>query len=143
MSPVAVDGCRLDRVGDPGLASLLRTRPVLTLWLGLAPAGLPGHAQRFDRHTALLDTIAGACTATVGTLHLAPGSGVEVGNGDLLRGATLDALVGAYPGGFAMPSRTFRSVNAALLRAGVSWTAERDADARIALVPCARTSVAR
>jgi hypothetical protein len=127
----------------PGLASLLRARPVLTLWLGPAPAGLPGHARCFDRNTVLLETIAAACTATVGALRLAPGSGVDLGNGELLRGATLDALVGAYPGGFAMPSRTFRSVNTALQRAGVRWTAKRDAGAHIALVPCARTPVAR
>ena len=47
VSPVAVDGCRLDESVTPGLASLLRTRPVLTLWLGVAPAGLPGHVRAF------------------------------------------------------------------------------------------------
>jgi hypothetical protein len=124
----------------PGVASLLRTRPVLTLWLGATPAGLPGHALRFDRHTALLAAIRRACTATVGGMHLAPGSGVELGDGALLRGATLDALVGAYPGGFVLPSRTFRSVSAALARAGAGWTTERDASARIALVPCTRAA---
>lgn len=126
-----------------GLASMLRIRPVLTLWLGATPAGLPGHAVRFDRHTALLEAITAACVAHVGGMHLAPGSGVELGDGSLLRGATLDALLGAYPRGFALPSRTFRSINDALARAGTGWTTERDASAGVALVPRMRNAVAQ
>jgi hypothetical protein len=127
----------------PGLASMLRTRPVLILWLGAAPAGLPGHAQRFDHHSALLEAVDTACTAKVGDMRLALGSGVELGDGTLLRGATLDALIGAYPCGFALPSATFRSVNAALARADAGWSTKRDANACIALVPCTRTAVAQ
>lgn len=127
----------------PALASMLRTRPVLTLWLGSAPTGLPVHALHFDHHTALLDAVADACTAKVGGMRLAPGSGVELDDGTLLRGATLDALVGAYPRGFALPARTFRSVTSALARADAGWAAERDASARVALVPCMRMVAAR
>ena len=127
----------------PELASMLHTRPVLTLWLGTAPAGLPGHTAHFDHHTALLAAVDDACTANVGGMRLAPGSGVELGDGTLLRGATLDALIGAYPRGFALPSRTFRSVSAALARAGAGWTTERDAGARIALVPRMRDAAAQ
>ncbi len=127
----------------PGLAAILQARPVLTLWLGSAPAGLPGHALHFGHHTALLDAIDSACTAKVGAMRLALGSGVELGDGTLLRGATLDALIGAYPRGFALPAATFRSVNAALARADAGWITERDANACIALVPCTRTAVAQ
>jgi hypothetical protein len=127
----------------PELASLLRARPVLSLWLGAAPAGLPSHAARFDRHAALLAAIHDACTANVGDMCLAPGSGVELGDGTLLRGATLDALIGAYPSGFALPSRAFRSVSAALARADAGWTTERDASACIALVRCTRVAASR
>lgn len=126
----------------PELASILRTRPVLTLWFGAAPAGLPGHARRFDRHNALLGAIDAACTACVGGMRLAPGSGVELGDGTLLRGATLDALISAYPRGFALPSRTFRSVSAALARANAGWTVEREASGCIALVPRMPTTAA-
>jgi hypothetical protein len=126
----------------PGLASMLRTRPVLTMWLGAAPAGLPRHARRFDHHTALLEAIGAACTANVGGMRLAPGSGVELGDGTLLRGATLDALIGAYPRGFALPSAIFRSVNAALARDDAGWSTARDANACLALAPCTRTVVA-
>jgi hypothetical protein len=119
----------------PGLATLLRTRPVLTLWLGAPPAGLPAHTLSFDRPAALIEAVIRACSATVGGMRLAPGSGVELGDGTLLRGATLDALLGAHPGGFALPTRTFRSVGAALARHGAGWAPERDADARITLMP--------
>jgi hypothetical protein len=127
----------------PALGSMLRTRPVLTLWLGAAPAGLPGHSLRFDHHTALLEAIGAACTARVGDMRLALGSGVELGDGTLLRGATLDALIGAYPRGFALPSAAFRSVTAALARAHAGWSTERDANACIALVPSTRAAVAQ
>jgi hypothetical protein len=121
----------------PGLATLLRTRPVLTIWLGAMPAGLPAHARSFARPAALLEAVDQACRANVGGMRLALGSGVELGDGTLLRGATLDALVGAHPGGFALSSRTFRTVALALSRHGAAWTPEREGT-RVALVPCAR-----
>ena len=62
----------------PALASVLRNRPVLTYWLGTPPAGLPSHARCFDRPAALLDAVRRACTASVGGMRLAPGSGVEL-----------------------------------------------------------------
>lgn len=124
----------------PAMATMLRTRPVLTLWLGPAPAGVPAHALSFARPAALLAAVDSACRANVGGMRLAPGSGVELGDGTLLRGATLDALVGAHPGGFALPSRTFRTVALALARHGAAWTPERDG-ARVALVPCVREVV--
>src|SRR5579864_4250775 len=92
------------------LAALLRQRPVLTYWLGAAPARLPEHARRFDRPAALLDAIRGAFAANVGGMRLAPGNGVELGDGTLLRGAALESLVAAYPRGFALPARQFRGV---------------------------------
>lgn len=122
----------------PALGTLLRTRPVLTLWLGSPPTGLPGHALTFDRPAVLLTAVDNACRANVGGMRLAPGSGVELHDGTLLQGATLDALVGAHPGGFALPSRTFRSVAIALARHGAAWTPERDDNARVTLVPCVR-----
>jgi hypothetical protein len=122
----------------PSLGLLLRTRPVLTLWLGSPPAGLPAHTLSFDRPAALLAAVDSACRANVGGMRLAPGSGVELLNGTLVRGATLDALIGAHPGGFALPSRTFRTVAIALARHRAAWTPERDANACVTLVPCSR-----
>ena len=121
----------------PALARILRERPVLTFWLGAAPDGLPGHARVFDRTAALFDTIRGACEATVGGMRLAPGSGVELGDGTLLRSATLESLVAAYPAGFALPTRHFRAVSEALARRNIGWTAQRDGSTRMTLVPSA------
>jgi len=121
----------------PALAAVLRERPVLTYWLGAAPAGLPEHARRFDRPAALLDAIGGAFIANVGGMHLAPGSGVELRDGTLLRGATLESLVAAYPGGFALPARNFRAVADALARHDAGWATQRDGNDRMRLVPSA------
>ena len=119
----------------PALATVLRERPVLTFWLGAPPAGLPEHTRCFDRPPALLDAIRHACTANVGGMRLAPGCGVELGDGTVLRGATLESLIAAYPSGFALPTRTFRAVSDALARRGAGWAAQRDDGARMTLVP--------
>ena len=68
-------------------------------------------------------------------MRLAPGSGVELGDGTLLRGATLESLVAAYPGGFALPDAHFpwRSADA-LARHATGWTPQRDGRARMTLV---------
>lgn len=121
----------------PALASVLRDRPVLTYWLGAPPDALPAHARCFDRPGALLDSVRRACAANVGGMRLAPGSGVELGDGTLLRGATLESLVAAYPDGFALPARTFRAVSHALVRSDAGWTTRRDARAQMTLVPTA------
>jgi hypothetical protein len=118
----------------PALAVILRERPVLTYWLGSLPAGSPGHARCFERPAPLLEAISGACAASVGGMRLAPGSGVELGDGTLLRGATLDSLIAAYPGGFALPTRTFRAASDALARHDAGWTTTRDHGARMTLI---------
>ena len=118
----------------PALASVLRNRPVLTYWLGNPPVGLPSHARCFDRPAALLEAVRCACTATVGGMRLAPGSGVELEDGTLLRGATLESLIAAYPRGFALPARNFRAVADALARHKAGWSPQRDGDACMTLV---------
>ena len=117
-----------------GLATALRSRPVLTFWLGAPPDGLPAHATTFDRPAALLEAVGIACSVRLGGMRLAPGSGVELHDGTLVRGATLDALLAAHPRGFALPSRTFRNVATALARHDAGWTPERNGDGRVVLV---------
>jgi hypothetical protein len=121
----------------PALAGLLRRRPVLTYWLGAAPDGLPDHARRFDRPSLLLAAVQRACAAKVGGMRLAPGSGVELSDGTLLRGAALESLVAAYPGGFALPTRTFRAASDVLARHDAGWATRRDIDSRMTLAPSA------
>jgi hypothetical protein len=116
------------------LANVLRERPVLTYWLGAPPDGLPTHTRTFDRPVALLDAIRRACAANVGGMRLAPGSGTELADGTLLRGATLESLVAAYPGGFALPTRAFRAVSDSLARHDAGWETGRDSNACMTLV---------
>lgn len=118
----------------PALVDILHRRPVLVSWLGAAPDGLPAHARCFDRPAALLATIVTACAANVGGMRLAPGSGVELDDGTLLRGAALESLVAAYPSGFALPTRTFRGAADALARHATGWVPQRDGRARMTLV---------
>jgi hypothetical protein len=118
----------------PGLAVVLRNRPVLTYWLGDPASGLPSHARWFERPAALLQAVRGACTADVGGMRLAPGNGVELDDGTLMRGATLESLVSAYPFGFALPARNFRAASDALSRHNPEWVAQRDGAARMTLV---------
>jgi hypothetical protein len=118
----------------PALGSALRHRPVLTYWLGNVPAGLPGHARCFDRPAALLDAVRRACAAEVGGMRLAPGSGVELADGTLMRGATLESLVAAYPHGFALPAHNFRAVTKALARSHAGWCVQRDESGCVRLV---------
>lgn len=118
----------------PGIAAVLRHRPVLTYWLGVPPSGLPGHARWFQRPGALFQAVRGACSADVGGMRLAPGSGVELDDGTLMRGANLESLVSAYPYGFALPVRGFRAASDALARHNPGWVARRDGAARTTLV---------
>ena len=115
----------------PGLASVLRTRPVLTLWLGAAPAGLPAHAVRFDRPTALLEAIEAACyartSAACASLREAVSSSLTARCCAARHSMRSSAHIRAVS---RLPSRTFRSVSAALARADAGWTTERDGDAR-------------
>ncbi|MGD0193616.1 MAG: hypothetical protein ABSC35_02000 [Candidatus Dormibacteria bacterium] len=119
---------------SPALTRAISRHPVLVSWLGAAPDGLPAHTRHFDRPAALLASIVAACSANVGGMHLALGSGVELDDGTLLRGAALESLVGAYPLGFALPMRTFRAASDALSRHATGWAAQRDGITGMTLV---------
>jgi hypothetical protein len=73
--------------------------------------------------------------ATVGGMRLAPGMGVELPGGRVVRSASLQALVSMHPCGVATPPAQFRSV-ASLLRASrVGWAPARRPDRTVVLVP--------
>ncbi len=130
--PWMVVGGTSTLTGD--LAAVLRNKPVLGLWLGPSPAGLPADVRRFERPAALLEAVTAACRADVGGMRLAPGSGVELRDGTLLRGATLEALIAAHPRAMALSSRSFRTVSDTLARHASAWKPERDG-ALVTLVP--------
>jgi hypothetical protein len=118
----------------PALAVALRNHPILVSWLGAAPDCLPAHARRFDRPAALLESIVAACSAHVGGMRLAPGTGIELDDGTLLRGAALESLIAAYPRGFPLPIRTFRAATQALTRHATGWVTQHDHVAGMTLV---------
>ena len=124
------------------VTAALRDKPVLTLWLGPPPAGLPADVRRFERPAALLEAVTAACRADVVGMRLAPGSGVELPDGTLLRGATLEALVAAHPRAMALTSRSFRTVSDMLARHAPAWRPERDGPL-VSLVPASRAAVRR
>ncbi len=124
------------------VTAALRDKPVLTLWLGPPPAGLPADVRRFERPAALLEAVTAACRADVAGMRLAPGSGVELPDGTLLRGATLEALVAAHPRAVALTSRSFRTVSDMLARHAPAWRPERDGPL-VHLVPASRAAVRR
>jgi hypothetical protein len=118
----------------PAFAGALRNHPILVSWLGAAPDCLPPHARRFGRPAALLESIVAACSAHVGGMRLAPGNGVELADGTLLRGAALESLIAAYPRGFALPTQSFRAASQALTRHATGWATQRDGIAGMTLI---------
>lgn len=111
-------------VGDvsllvPSLRATLWARPVIVLWRGATPSGLPGHTLACHSFATLADAVLLSLETTVGALRLAPGVGVDLANGQLCRSAELQALVSAHPRTFDLPLRLFRSSARALGRAGI------------------------
>ncbi len=97
----------------PELASdvqpVLARHPVLVLWLEPLPGGLPRHARGFSRYSALADAVSRALEGAVEGMRLAAGAGVELPGGRISHSASLQALVSAYPAGFHLPLKSFRS----------------------------------
>jgi hypothetical protein len=100
--------------------------PVLVLWLGPAPRGLPAHSRDFSRYAELADAASRALEGEVGGVRLATGAGVELPDGRLARSASLEALVSAHPAGFDLPLRCFGSAVRALSGTEVSLRPRRD-----------------
>ena len=116
---------------------LVRRRPVLVLWLGELPAGLPAHARSLPRFSALVDAVSRAAGNAVGGMRLCTGAGVDLPGGGLAQSASLQALVSQHPRGFDLPTRSFRSAARTLAREQVSWRplASRAAGG-VVLAPC-------
>jgi hypothetical protein len=118
-------------VGDvadlpPGVEAAPARHPVLVLWLGTAPCGLPVHARSFSRFSELADAASRALAAEVGGMRLATGAGVELPGGRLARSASLQALVSAHPARFNLPLVTFTSAARALAGSAVRLRPRRD-----------------
>jgi hypothetical protein len=118
-------------VGDiaelpPGVEPTIAHHPVVVLWLGSPPSGLPAHGRGFFRYSELADAASRALAAEVGGMRLATGAGVELPGGRLARSAGLQALVSAHPEGFNLPLVSFGSAARALSGSAVSLRPRRD-----------------
>jgi hypothetical protein len=101
--------------------SLVARHPVLVLWIGHVPAGLPSHARGFARFADLIGALDEAAYHDVGGMRLCTGAGVTMPGGGLAHSASLQALVSQHPRGFDLPARTFRSAAGTLARERVGW----------------------
>jgi hypothetical protein len=109
-----------------GLARVLTFHPVVTLWLGVEPSGLPAQHHGFAHFAPLLAEIRRAACAAVDGMRLAPGAGVELPGGGISGNAELQALISVRPGGFGLPLQAFRSADRVLSRRGISLRPRRD-----------------
>jgi hypothetical protein len=125
----ALESCRpwpwmvvgaVPEVGHAVLAAL-RDRPILVLWLGPSPTGLPLPIRAFTRFSDLAGAAAGALGADVAGIRLSIGSGLLLPGGEQRRNPELEALVCAHPHPFRLPRSRFRSAGEALRRHGIGW----------------------
>lgn len=91
-----------------------RNRPILVLWRGKVPSGMPGHSRVFDRFGELADGVTGAMSTTFLGMKLAIGLGVDLPDGSYARSAELQALVTNHPHHFDVPLDAFRSATRVL-----------------------------
>ncbi|TMB91262.1 MAG: hypothetical protein E6J45_06575 [Chloroflexi bacterium] len=111
-----------DGVALPGsVIHVLRTRPVVVLWKGRLPDGMPAHAVSVARFSQLVEEVRAAGSRSVAGLRLAPGAGVVTASGAYTRSAPLQALVSLHPRGFDVPLAAFRGAAVALARCGSAW----------------------
>jgi hypothetical protein len=98
-----------------GLAGSVAQHPVLVLWRGMQPRGLPAHARAFALFSELARAVAAALHAEVGGIRLAPGTGLTMPDGAHCGSAALEALVASHPHPVFAPMREFRGAAAALV----------------------------
>ncbi|MFN2581596.1 MAG: hypothetical protein ABR498_02505 [Candidatus Dormibacteria bacterium] len=90
---------------------------------GVPPATILLNGMRFGD---LVSRLRGMLTMSVGGMRLAPGMGVELPDGTLLRSAGLQALLSAHPDGVPASMYHFRAATQALAMHAVGWRPGRD-----------------
>jgi hypothetical protein len=111
-------------VGDgaelPGeIVDLLTRHPIVLLWRGPQPAGLPAHTRCFERFSDLADAVEAALGAEVGGMRLAPGDGLTMTDAEHATVPALEVLVATHPFPVFARGQHFRRVDAALKSHGV------------------------
>ena len=116
------------------LARTLAQHPVLVLWQGVPPRGLPAHTRAFALFSELASAAAAALHAEVGGIRLAPGTGLTMPHGEHCGNAALEALVASHPHPVFAPMRAFRGAAAALASHSIPLRIAHDGGG-VSLVP--------
>jgi len=85
------------------------------------PADAPAHTFTWNRFSELVARVQSRLDARAGGMRLAPGMGVELAGGRIVRSAALQALVSMHPHGFALSATQFRSAARILAGCGSEW----------------------
>ncbi|GAC1578324.1 MAG: hypothetical protein NVS3B18_12050 [Candidatus Dormibacteria bacterium] len=99
---------------DDKLADAVARHPMLLLWRGPAPPGLPRHARAFELFSELTAAIGAAVHAEVAGIRLAPACGLTMPDGTHAGNAALEALVANHPHPLFAPVHDFRGAITAL-----------------------------
>ncbi|MHB8508430.1 MAG: hypothetical protein ACYDGR_07255 [Candidatus Dormibacteria bacterium] len=92
-----------DRTAPGLLIEACAQNPVIVLWLGSLPAGLPDSAVTHDGWTDLVADLSRRLTVNLHGITLAPFRGVQLPDGLVLRSPGLESLLGAYPAKMPIP----------------------------------------
>jgi hypothetical protein len=114
-------------------AGALAQHPVLLLWRGARPPGLPAHARAFQLFSELTVAVHAALGAQVAGIRLAPGGGLAMPDGAHSGNAALEALVANHPQPVFAPMRDFRGVVGALASHRVPLRVARNRDGGVSL----------
>ncbi len=114
----------------------LSGKPVLVVWRGEPPPGLPAHAVGAQRFAEVAAAVERALSAEVLGMRLAVGDGVVMPDGMHAGSAALEALVAAHPRPLFAATHHFRSAERTLSAHGVPLRPGRHGGG-IALLPVA------
>lgn len=102
------------------LTAELGRGPILLVWRGQPPRGLPTHALATRSFGDLVVSVEAALGAVVAGMRLAIGGGVDLPDGTHVASASLEALIGAHPRPLQARTRFAPSAARVLARHGLS-----------------------
>ncbi len=115
------------------IVKALAEQPILLLWRGARPPGLPAHAYGSTRFSELAGAAERAISAEVAGIRLAPGAGLTMPDGKHAGNAALEALVANHPRPLFTQFRHFRAATATLDSHGIPLRVARSITGGISL----------
>jgi hypothetical protein len=113
------------RVVDEPFARALAAHPIVAIWRGQVPPGLPGHVRVAGRFSELAAAVESAVDAQVRGVRLAVGSGLSMPDGSHTESPVLEALVASHPLPVPASPRQLRAADAVLSAHHVPLMARR------------------